>query len=155
MISMSTLLLSLTALHFSVDEAPGVSRSQTTDSAQVAAVVEAFHDALEAGDGAVAQSLLAPDLTVLESGSMEDRAHYIEHHLPADMSYLASVDGERGEISVTVAGDVAWTHSVSRTESQTDDETIRRASAELMVLRRSDDSWLIVAIHWSSRRVRN
>lgn len=121
---------------------------------QVAAVVDAFHLALAAGDSATALSMLADDVTILESGGVENKQHYRSGHLSGDMRFAQAVPRERGDIEVTVMGDVAWAHSTSITQGQMGDREINSQGAELVVLAREGGTWRIKAIHWSSRRRR-
>lgn len=121
---------------------------------QVAAVVDAFHTALAAGDSATALSMLADDVTILESGGIEDKEHYRSGHLSGDMRFAQAVPRERGDIEVSVLGDVAWAHSTSITQGQMGDREINSQGAELVVLAREGGVWKIKAIHWSSRRRR-
>ena len=121
---------------------------------QVAAVVDAFHTALAAGDSATALSMLADDVTILESGGVENKEHYRSGHLSGDMRFAQAVPRERGDIEVSVMGDVAWAHSTSITQGQMGDREINSQGAELVVLAREGGVWKIKAIHWSSRRRR-
>jgi ketosteroid isomerase-like protein len=122
------------------------------DSADVARVIGSFHAALERGDSAAALALLAPDVTVLESGGVESLAEYRGHHLPADIEYARAVPSVRGPVRVTVRGDVAWAASTSDTKGTFKGRAVDSAGAELMVLTRTAAGWRISAIHWSSRR---
>ena len=94
--------------------------------------------------------LLAPEAVVLESGGTESRMEYESGHLAADIDYAQAASRTRGEIAVRRVGDVAWTVGLSTTDYQGN----ASQTAELMVLRRDGDHWLISAIHWSSRRSR-
>src|SRR5215211_6274960 len=67
------------------------SPSVVTDSADVVAAVMKYHAALASGDSAAALTLLTDDVTVLESGSVESRADYRAHHLPADIEFARTV----------------------------------------------------------------
>jgi ketosteroid isomerase-like protein len=127
---------------------------QVTDSSSVVSTVRAFHTALQEGDTASVRELLASDARVAESGGLETREEYLSHHLPGDMAYAAAVNRELGLIDVTVAGDVAWTVSTSRTTGTFRDRPVNSAGAELMVLSRDSERWRIRAIHWSSRQAR-
>ncbi|MBW3631202.1 MAG: DUF4198 domain-containing protein [Gemmatimonadetes bacterium] len=122
-----------------------------SDSANAAAVVDRFHEALAEADSAAALALLAPDATILESGGMESRAEYRGHHLPGDIEFARAVRRQRTPVRVTVRGDVAWAISTSTTQGEFRGRQINSAGAELMVLTRSGTGWLIAAIHWSSR----
>ncbi|MEW5926089.1 MAG: nuclear transport factor 2 family protein [Gemmatimonadota bacterium] len=126
-----------------------------SDSAEVAGVVDRFHDALAAGDTAAVLRLLAPDVVVQESGGVETLSEYRSHHLPGDMAFARAVKRDRSPIRVAVNGDVAWATSTSTTIGEYHGRAINSQGAELMVLRRDPEGWRIVAIHWSSRARRS
>ncbi len=128
--------------------------AQSASEAQVTAVVAAFHTALAAGDSTTALSQLAEDVTILESGGVETKEQYRSGHLSGDMRYAQAAPRERGEMNVTIMGDVAWVHSLSVVQGQMGDREVNSQSAELMVLARDGGRWLIKAIHWSSRQRR-
>lgn len=123
--------------------------------AEVAAVIEGFHAALAAGDSTRALSYLAEDVTILESGGVEDKTHYRTGHLAADMRFAQAVPRRRGDMHVEVLGDVAWAYSTSVTEGRMGDREINSQGAELVVLAREGGAWRIEAIHWSSRQRRS
>jgi ketosteroid isomerase-like protein len=125
------------------------------DSADVAATVERFHRALATADSAGALALLTPDVTILESGGVEDRAEYRSHHLGSDIEFARAVPSRRGPMAVRVHGDVAWATSTSTTEGTFRGRAINSSGAELMVLVRTPQGWRIAAIHWSSRNRRS
>lgn len=129
--------------------------SQTTDSARVAAAAEQFHAALSAGDSTAVLALLAEDVMILESGGTETRNEYRSHHLPGDIGFARAIKSERTLVQLRVLGDVAWVSSSSTTRGTYRERAIDSVGAELMVLTRSRDRWLISAIHWSSRRRTN
>lgn len=131
----------------------GASAQQGAEE-QVVAVVEAFHAALATGDSVSALNMLADDVTILESGGVENKEHYRTGHLAGDMRFAQAVPRERGEMEVSVRGDVAWAHSTSITQGQMGDREINSQGAELVVLAREGGTWKIKAIHWSSRRRR-
>jgi len=141
-----TILLALLA-------APTALAAQSDENA-VVAVVDAYHSALASGDSTTALSLLAEDVTILETGGVEDKEHYRSGHLAGDMRFAQAVPRERSEITVTVSGDVAWAWSTSTTQGRMGDREVNSRGAELMVLSRAGDAWRIRAIHWSSRAVR-
>jgi len=141
------------AVFFALLVAPIALTAQSDESA-VVAVVDAYHTALASGDSTTALSLLADDVTILESGGVEDKEHYRSGHLAGDMRFAQAVPRERSEITVTVVGDVAWAWSTSTTQGRMGEREVNSRGAELMVLGRTGDSWRIRAIHWSSRAVR-
>jgi uncharacterized protein (TIGR02246 family) len=129
-------------------------QAQAQDSAAVAAVVSAYHAALQSGDSAAALDLLASDVIVVESGGVESREQYRAHHLPADMNYAKALPSARESVRVVVRGDAAWAIGTSRTTGTYRDREVNSAGAELMVLTREAAGWRIRAIHWSSRTIR-
>ena len=129
--------------------------SAQSDSTAVARTVLAFHAALQAGDSAAALALLADDARIVETGGVETRTEYRGHHLPGDIGFAKAVPGTRGPIAVTLMGDVAWAVSTSVTEGEYRGRAINAQGAELMVLSRSGNGWVIRAVHWSSRNRRS
>ena len=122
------------------------------DSSAVAATVERFHSALEAGDSLTALALLADDVVILESGVLESRSDYRAHHLPADIAFARAVPSRRGTLAVRVRGDVAWVTGTSASRGEYRGRPINSTGAELVVLSRDTAGrWKIRAIHWSSR----
>lgn len=130
--------------------APATLNAQSVE-ADVIAVIDSYHSALAAGDSATALAMLADDVTILESGGVEDKDHYRSGHLAGDMRFAAAVPRERSDITVTLMGDVAWAWSTSITEGRMGDREINSQGAELIVVAREGDDWKIKAIHWSSR----
>jgi ketosteroid isomerase-like protein len=124
------------------------------DSAAVAAVVDRFHTALAEGDSAAVAHLLAPDAIILENGGVETRGEYLGGHLRGDIAFAQAVVPERAPTRVVVAGDAAWAVSTSSARGEFRGRPVNAVGAELMVLRRANDGWRIVAIHWSSRPLR-
>ena len=125
------------------------------EAAEAAAVVDAFHAALETGDTDGALALLAEEVMVLEEGGAErSRAEYASHHLGADAAFAAAVEATPARRSGWAAGDVAWIASEGRTTGTFNGRAVDRLSAETMVLKRGPDGWRIHHIHWSSRAPR-
>lgn len=135
--------------------APALSAQSAADSTAVVAAVAKYHEALGRGDSPAALRLLAPDATILESGSVETRGDYRSHHLSADIEFARGVPSQRTVVGVVVRGDVAWVSSTSVTQGTFRERAINSAGAELMVLSRTESGWLIRAIHWSSRNRRS
>lgn len=122
--------------------------------AAVIEVVDTYHVALASGDSTTALELLADDVTILESGGVEDKEHYRSGHLSGDMRFAQAVPRERGEITVQVIGDVAWAWSTNTAQGRMGERDVNSQGAELVVLARGDNGWKIKAIHWSSRQLR-
>ena len=136
---------------FLVGESPGTPSTRSSDSADVARVVQAYDEALRKGDSTGALALLAEDAVILESGGVETRAEYRSHHLAGDVAYARAVSSQSGSVNVKVVGDVAWAWSTSTTQGTYRDRPVNSVGAELMVLTRSANGWRVRAIHWSSR----
>jgi ketosteroid isomerase-like protein len=116
-----------------------------------AAVVDAFHAALRRGDTNTAQSHLAANALIYESGGVErDRKEYASHHLGADAAFAQAVPGTVIRRTGEAVGAVAWIATEGRTTGTYNDKAIDRITTETMLLRRVGGAWKIVHIHWSS-----
>lgn len=133
---------------------PAVDLSAQSAEAAVISTIDAYHKALASGDSTTALSMLADDVTILESGGVENKEHYRSGHLSGDMRFAAGVPRERSEITVTVVGDAAWAWSTSVTKGKMGEREINSTGAELAVLARVNGTWMIKAFHWSSRAAR-
>lgn len=130
---------------------PATDTAQVSDSIAVLRVVESFHKAMSAGDSTGVLALLAPDLLVMESGSVETFTEFRNSHLPVDIAYAQAVASLRGQATIVVLGNAAWVSSTITTQGTYRDSAINSVGAELMVLSRVGKEWRISAIHWSSR----
>ena len=146
--------LLLLLLFITVLPKPLSAQSSRADSVAVARVVDHFHELLFRGDSSAALALLAADVVILESGSIERLSDYRAHHLPADIAFAKAVPSTRGAPSVSISGDAAWASSTSTTQGTYKDRTVNSAGAELVVLTRVAGVWRIRAIHWSSHSKR-
>lgn len=116
------------------------------------AVVDDFGQALRTRDTPRALELLAPDVVVYESGGVEaSRDEYAEHHLKADMEFLAAATVQQLERRETVSGNVAVVTTRTRVKGQYQDKPYDQLGTETMVLRHAGGTWRITHIHWSSR----
>jgi ketosteroid isomerase-like protein len=138
------------------DHAPAVASDGALVDADTQAavdVVDRFGKALAAGDFATVESLLDPDVLILESGGAErDRAEYMGHHAIADAQFLQGAHVQPGARRAHASGDLAWVATESELHAREDDKPLTLASTETVVLRRVTGDWRIVHIHWSSRR---
>jgi ketosteroid isomerase-like protein len=128
--------------------------TSAADSAAVVHVIHQFHNALETGDSATVLRLLHDDAVILETGDIETKQEYRSHHLPSDIAFARAVPRETGPVRVSVHGDVAWASSTSIARGRYRDRDVNSQSAELVILQRGGDGWVISAIHWSSRNLR-
>ena len=122
------------------------------DSAAVARVANRFHEILSTGDTAGISALLAPDLRVIEGGTVENRQEYLSRHLAADIEFARAVKEERTSLSYRCEGNVAWLVSTSNSTGNFKGREINSAGAELILLSLTPAGWKIRAIHWSSAR---
>lgn len=114
------------------------------------AVLDAFHHALEEGDGAAALRFLANSALILEGGMTQSKAEYADHHLSSDMAFLAALETERLSRTVQHAEGTATIVTRTRLKGRFKDRDIDLVSAETAVLREADDGWIIEHLHWSN-----
>lgn len=125
------------------------------DTATPVGTVNAFHAALEAKDGVTAESFLAPDVLIYESGYVESSAEeYAGHHMPADMAFVAAMSRETISQTEMVSGDLALITTEGRTFGTFNDKDYNLQGTETMVLRKIDGIWKITHIHWSSHQIK-
>ena len=116
-----------------------------------ASIVDTFSAALHAGNAEAVAQLMAPDVIVAEGGEVERSfAEYASHHLPADIAFVAAVTSTLQDRRVIAGGDIATVISRSEVRGSFRGRAIHSNSMETMVLRRTDDAWRIVHVHWSS-----
>ena len=120
-----------------------------------ATAVDAFHAALQRGDGGAAAAQLADDALIYESGGVErGKAEYASHHLAADAKFAKATTRVVMKRSGRTNGDFAWVATESTTKGTYRDRAINSVSTETMVLRRQNGAWRIVHVHWSSANVK-
>ena len=122
---------------------------------EAAAIVDAFHAALAAGDVSAALAHLSEDATVFESGGVErGKAEYAAHHAAADAAFAKAVPSRTTRRSGGVSGDTAWILSEGRTTGTFNGKAVDRVTTETMLRRRAGGVWRIVHVHWSSAAAR-
>ena len=118
----------------------------------VAAVVE-FSTALQAGDLKKVESLLDPNVLVLESGNAEkSRAEYLKKHAGEDAAFLKKVHVMVKRRSAKADGNLAYVTTESDMHLMEGGKMQTIQSTETMVLQKAGDAWRIVHIHWSSHK---
>ncbi len=116
------------------------------------ATAHQFAQALGSGNEASVLNLLASDVLIYESGGVESSLEeYASHHLPADMKFLSGMTKKLISEKVFTQGDLAIVTSLSQLTGTYGDKPIDSKSTETLVLKRTDNTWKIVHIHWSSR----
>ncbi|HSM12124.1 MAG TPA: nuclear transport factor 2 family protein [Lysobacter sp.] len=122
------------------------------EASAAVAVAERFGAALAAGDLATVESLLDPDVLILESGGAErSREEYLGHHAKSDAQFLKGTHSQLTRRRARVEGDLVWIGSESELHASRDGKPLTLLSTETMLLRNTADGWKIVHIHWSSR----
>lgn len=142
------------ALGVCLPPAPVSAQATRADSSAVVSAVEQFHASLTAGDSVRAVAVLANDVLILESGTIQTRAEYLSHHLGADMKASKGSKGSRSVVQVRVVGDAAYVVSKTVSPPTGAEGSTGSEMAELMVLAKTGAGWSIRAVHWSSRRRR-
>jgi len=112
-------------------------------------VVSAFHQALESNDPKTARSLLADDVLIFEGGVERSADEYANHHMVADMKYLAAVESKILEHRVITGDDLAASISRNKVTGKYKGKKVDYESLETMTLRRMEGQWKITHIHWS------
>jgi ketosteroid isomerase-like protein len=127
--------------------------SSDKQHAEVLAVVERFHDAIKGGDATLAERVLAADVTIYEQGHREaSRAEYLGHHFKEDVAFAKAVPSTVDARTATVSGDLAVATSESSATGVYKDKPVKTANLSTYVLAKRDSGWVIVHVHWSSRR---
>ena len=120
-------------------------------------VLAAFQAALMAGDKAKVEALLAPDITIYESGYVErSRAEYAEHHLAGDIAFAKTSTNKVLKTTERIEGNVAviWQETETTLKTKSKGKDLRMLGTETSILQKVGDSWSIVHVHWSSRKVK-
>jgi ketosteroid isomerase-like protein len=115
-------------------------------------VLASFHAALASGDTDKASQLLAPDITIYESGFVErSRAEYAGHHLPADSAFAKTSTRKVLRQTERVDGNFAVIWEETETKAKLKGKDVKILGTETAVLQKQGDVWSIVHVHWSSR----
>lgn len=122
------------------------------EAAAAVEVAERFSAALAAGDLATVETLLDPDVLILETGGAErSRAEYMGHHAKSDAQFLKGAHSQLTRRRARVEGELVWIGSESDLHASKDGKPLTLSSTETMLVKHTPDGWKIVHIHWSSR----
>ena len=143
------------ALFFLLLAAPAAAQhddhqNPANDEAEVSATTDQFIAAIATENRSALESILSPDVLILESGGIETREEYLGHHFGSDAAFLAAMTREPLHRTIRIDGDVAWVASITRLQGTFRERDLDLDSAELLVLHRTPEGWRIAAIHWSS-----
>ena len=117
--------------------------------------VSAFHAAIHAGDKDKALALMSPAVMIYESGYVErTRDEYANHHLAADIAFSKVTTRKVLRHSERVDGAVATVLDETETSGAFKGKTVHSFGVETAVLEKQGDGWVIVHVHWSSRKVK-
>ena len=110
-----------------------------------------FHHALKFADTSTARALLAENVVVFEGGGVEKSAdEYAQHHMLADMKFLANINTEVIDQTIEVIGDFAYAMSKRKSSGQYQGKNINSVGLETMMLHKQAGQWKIIHIHWSN-----
>jgi ketosteroid isomerase-like protein len=116
--------------------------------------LEAFHQALDAGERGAALALLADDALIYEAGHAECKQEYAAHHLTADMAFAREVPASVAKRRGGLTGKVAWITTEGRTTGTFKGKAVDRRTVETALLREVGGRWVIQHLHWSSAAVK-
>ena len=113
-------------------------------------VVMQFHQAIQANDKSKARGFLADNVIIYEGGRVERSADdYANHHMLADMKYLAQLEVKILEHEVREVGQTAFSMSRTKLTGEFKGKEVNSEGMESMVLLKKDGKWKIAHIHWS------
>ncbi len=114
-----------------------------------------FHAALVAGDKAAAIALLSPDVIIYESGYVErSRDEYTKSHLDGDIAYSQAVTRKVIHHIEHVEGNTATVLEETSTAGKFKGKPVNSLGLETAVLEQQGEHWVIVHLHWSSRKAK-
>jgi len=116
------------------------------------AAVDRFNAAIAAGQLDKAGAELDAKVLILESGGAEhSAAEYLGGHAKGDAAFLKTVHVQLTRRTAEASDNMAWVGSESQLHSMKDGKAVTILSTETMVLKRTNNTWKITHIHWSSR----
>ena len=119
------------------------------------ATLASFHAALANGDKDKALAHLSPRVVIYESGFVErSRDEYASHHLAGDMKFARTTIHKVLRHDERVAGDTLVVWQETETTGNSGGKPVHLLGATTAVLEKSGERWLIVHLHWSSRKAK-
>lgn len=148
--SLLGILSLVTMLPVAAQSASGSDNDKLSGSQTAAGqAVTEFHRALKSGDRQKAISLLDEHVVIFEGGVERSAQQYAAHHMQADMQYLATINTQLLEHSVTANNNLAYSFAISQVTGRYKEKDLNYQSLESIVLRFTNNEWKIVHIHWS------
>lgn len=115
--------------------------------------VAAFHESLANGKLEQASALLSPEIQIYESGYVErSRGEYAGHHLQADVEFAKATKNKVLKQKERVEGNLAVVLQETETTGKYKGSSVHLFGTETAMLEKQGDKWVIVHIHWSSRK---
>jgi hypothetical protein len=112
-----------------------------------------FHDALAAGHSEQVGALLSSDIQIYESGFVErSREQYTSHHLKSDIEFAKATKNKVLKQSERTEGKLAVVMQETETTGTFKGKPVHLFGTETALLEQQGDKWVIVHIHWSSRK---
>ena len=143
-------ILALTALLLLTLPAAGTAKAGTPEEA-----VASYHQALLDGDIDAAKGMLAEELLLFEDGQVEtSMKHYAEGHLKSDIEFSAGARRKLESQTSWAEGDTATVISTYDLKTRYKNKRYHVKVAETMTLKKTDDQWFIVHVHWSNQMVK-
>jgi len=119
------------------------------------ATVSAFHAAVASGDKSKALALISPTIVIYESGYVErSREEYANHHLASDMEFSKAVTRKVLKHTERVDGNIATVLEETETTGDFKGKPVHSFGVETALLEKKGDEWVIVHVHWSSRKAK-
>lgn len=117
--------------------------------------VAAFHGALHAGDKDKALSLLSAEVLIYESGYVErSRDEYAHHHLAGDIEFAKVTTRSVLKHRERIDGNIATVLEETETTGTVKGKPVHSFGVETAMLEKKGDGWVIVHVHWSSRKAK-
>ncbi|WP_295995015.1 nuclear transport factor 2 family protein [Rugamonas sp.] len=112
-----------------------------------------FHEALAAGKSGQASELLSPEIQIYESGYVErSREEYTGHHLKSDVEFAKFTKNKVLKQSERIDGKLAVVMQETETTGKYKGSNVHLFGTETALLEKQGEKWVIVHIHWSSRK---
>lgn len=129
--------------------------SLQSHAAGPAETVASFHAALASGDKTKAMELLAPAVTIFESGYVESsRDKYASHHLSEDIAFARRSTRKVLSHQERIYENCAVLWEETETSGESGGKPVHSIGTETTVLEKKGDQWSIVHVHWSSRKLK-
>lgn len=130
----------------------GVTAYIQTDQnkAEILRTLQDFETAIVESDSIKAENLLDVEARIVEGSQIETKEEYLSHHFYADGRFLSAMNREILSQEVFVDGETGWVTTKSNLSGTYNDRELSVNSMELAVLRKTDGTWKIAAVHWSS-----